>query len=184
MSSSSSTSKAATVSEWYTVRREWSMDRRAYLIVAKPDHYRLVKPLTPPPKTDIFGTGAAAVQQKQQQQQHERREDAGIDGMASGGSANGGDASIRHHRHTSATLSVKVEAREGRVLSSTASNRAQQGSPSPRPFSAPVEGLGKRERVSWSSMPQASRTLRIKCRPCSGRGERRYDAPWRRHHVR
>ena len=158
------------------------MDRRAYLIVAKPDHYRLVKPQTPLAKADIFGTGAAALlQQKQQQQQHERREDAGIDGSGNA------DASIRHHHHhrrASAALSVKVEAHDdGRVVSSTTSKRAQ-GSPSPRPFSAPVEGLGKRERVSWSSMPQASRALRIKCRPCSGRGERRYDAPWRRHHVR
>lgn len=150
-------SKAATVSEWYTVRREWSMDRGAYLIVAKPDHYRLVAPRRQlQTATPISKPSPAPAK------------------LAMPGSVVGaGRPVLREHRGVGGGRAhAEQMVKEGK------------SSPSPRPYSAPAEGLGKRERVAWSSMPQASRLIRIKCRPCSGRGERRLDAPWRRHHVR
>ena len=196
-------------SKWYTIRKEWSMERNAFIVVAKPDHFRRVssycggddEEIRRRVDTSVGGDAAVGgmrddrggralkeeVHTEIARPMQSHNDDNGEAGRSRGRGTPSTQARHARDRRDGPTRAGSTRTRMDRARNASArSSTKTANSPSPhcRPFSAPVKNhkQGSDERVAWSDMPLASRVLQTYNYDGIGRS-RKLDAPWRRHHL-
>ena len=163
------------LSQWYTIRKEWSMEKNAFLVVAKPDHYRKV--------STYFDCSPACGERATIE---ETVNSSYINLTLVGNGDNDTHADSTNGKNTSlGKVKSSITSIGEQKLKEVSANLPRAPKMDYRPFSAPVfqKNMQPCQRVAWYDMPQASRVICTSSANNDRIGSKKRLDTWRRHHL-